>query len=559
VEPVHRARSGGRFRGVIGLFLLVIALMVGYNAVATNRQRGDVLIVNVAGRQRALAERFVQDVLLRVDGYAADPEADADMLTQNADALLKGGEVLAVQGADATIRIGPARDPKSAAKLRQARSLIAKLIETGSVVEASGNPSSPDFSEQLLNLRIIGAQVSSVSNDAVGQLTRHTESSLARLVWVGIVLWIVGAVAAIGMALVVRRAGARQAAQFRSLVQNASDLVTVVDARGTIRYQSASSEQMLGIPSADLLGTNLFDAVHEEDAPSLRATLDDLLAHPSAVARVEYRVRTGDGSWRHVESALTNSVRDPSVNGLVLNTRDMTERHEADRKLRRLQAERGSLLEQTVQATELERKRVAAELHDGPVQHLTALDMRLEGLRRRLEPSEDAGPVELVNAVQERLRTEVRDLRRMMSGLRPPMLDERGLPAALGEHLNDVGRETGMECSLRANLAGRLDAAHEVILYRVAQEAINNVIKHSQAKHALVVLHEAQGHVFLEVCDDGVGFDTVAASTSPLNGHFGLVGMRERVELAGGRWTVTTRPGHGTVVRADLPIEVMAR
>jgi signal transduction histidine kinase len=147
----------------------------------------------------------------------------------------------------------------------------------------------------------------------------------------------------------------------------------------------------------------------------------------------------------------------------------------------------------------------------------------------------------------------------MMSGLRPPMLDERGLPAALGEHLNDVGRETGMECSLRANLAGRLDAAHEVILYRVAQEAINNVIKHSQAKHALVVLHEAQGHVFLEVCDDGVGFDTVAASTSPLNGHFGLVGMRERVELAGGRWTVTTRPGHGTVVRADLPIEVMAR
>lgn len=533
--------------------------MVGYNAVATSRQRGDALIVNVAGRQRALSERFVQDVLLQVDGYAADPEADADMLMQNADALLKGGEVLAVQGADATIRIQPARDPKSVAKLRQARSLIGELIETGSAVQASGGPSSPDFSERLLDLRIIGAQVSSVSNDAVGQLTKHTESSLGRLVWVGIGLWVVGAVAAIGLALLFRRAGSQQAAQFRSLVQNASDLVTVVDALGTIRYQSASSEQVLGIPSQRLLGTSLFDIVHEQDRPGLRATLDDLMAHPGAVGRVEYRIWTGDGSRRHVESAVTNSLLDPSVQGLVLNTRDVTERHEADRKLQRLQAERGSLLEQTVQATELERKRVAAELHDGPVQHLTALDMRLEGLRRRLEASEDPGPVEVVNGVQERLRTEVKDLRRMLTGLRPPMLDERGLPAALGEHLNDVGRETGMECSLQADLAGRLDSAHEVILYRVAQEAINNVIKHSNARHALVHLQKLQGHVILEVCDDGVGFDTVAASTSPLNGHFGLLGMRERVELAGGKWTVTTRPGHGTVVRADLPIEVMAK
>ena len=274
---------------------------------------------------------------------------------------------------------------------------------------------------------------------------------------------------------------------------------------------------------------------------------------PSAVARIEYRLRDGEGSWRNVESAMTNSLSDPSVGGLVLNTRDVTERHEAAEKLRQLQAERGSLLEQTVHATEQERKRVAAELHDGPVQHLTALDLKLEGLRGQLGSRESSGSAELLDRLQDRLRGEVKELRRMMAGLRPPMLDERGLPAALRDHLGGLDGDSDMAWSLQADLTDRLDPSHEVILYRVAQEAITNVLKHSNAREANVFLREGSGHVVLEVCDDGVGFDPSLQAASPVNGHFGLLGMRERVELAGGAWTVVSRPGAGTVVRADLP------
>jgi len=549
-------RDDRRFWGVIGLFLLLIALIVGYNAVTTSRQQDSALIVNVAGRQRALAERYIKDILLEVDGLPADPAEDAAMLTQNAKALLDGGEVLAVQGADASVRISRVHDPKSRAKLRQAQVLIRKLLATGDTLILQRDRASPTFTREFLRLRIVGAEVSSVTSDAVGELTQHAGAALKRLVWVGLGLGLLGAVAAIAMGLLLRRAERQQSAQFRSLVHNASDLVTVLDVSGTIRYQSASSEQVLKIPSSSILGTNLLDAVHRDDAPAVRAALEDAMRHPNSVARIEFRVRDGGGRWRNMESAVANSISDPSVRGLVLNTRDVTERHEADRKLKQLQAERGSLLEQTVHATELERKRVAAELHDGPVQHLTALDLRLESLRQRLGSEDASAAAELLDRLQDRLRGEVKELRRMMAGLRPPMLDERGLPAALREHLGSLGRDGDTTWSLEAELPGRLDPSHEVILYRVAQEAITNILKHANARQAHVILRESAGHIVLEVCDDGVGFDPSVQAASPVNGHYGLLGMRERVELAGGRWTVVARPGEGTVVRADLPTGV---
>ena len=481
------------------------------------------------------------------------------MLVENAKALLEGGEVLAVQGADAMVRIRPVRhDPRSKAKLSQAQRLIQKLLATGAKLIRDGR-GSPDFAQEVLRLRVVGSEVSSVTNDAVGELTKHAGASLARLVWVGLALGLLGAAAAIAMGLLLRRAERQQSAQFRSLVQNASDLVTVIDAKGTVRYQSSSSQQVLGIQSSALLGTNLLDAVHPDDGPTLRASLEDLVSHPNAVARIEYRLRDGQGSWRNVESAVTNSISDPSVGGLVLNTRDVTERHEADEKLRQLQAERGSLLEQTVHATEQERKRVAAELHDGPVQHLTALDLKLEGLRGQLGSRDASAAAELLDRLQDRLRAEVKELRRMMAGLRPPMLDERGLPAALQEHLGGLDRGADLTWSLQADLAGRLDPSHEVILYRVAQEAITNVLKHANAHQARISLRESAGRVVLEVGDDGIGFDPSIQAASRLNGHFGLLGMRERVELAGGEWTVVTRPGEGTLVKADLPTRGDAR
>jgi PAS domain S-box-containing protein len=548
-------RSGKQFGWIIGLFLVLIAAIVGFNARAIAKERESALVINVAARQRALAERYIKDVLLRVDGRQADPQEDAKQLQETAVALLQGGEVQAVQGADATVMIHPlGGDWKITIKLQQERALIGKLLAAGDALMSSGRQGL-GFDQQLLQLRVIGAQVSSITNDAVGEMTKHTESSLSRLVWVSIALGMVGALAAIAMALLVKRIGAQQAVQFKSLVHNASDLITVLDKEGTVQYQSASAEQVLGVPASDLVGAKVADLVHPDDLPSVSQALGALLHQQGSVSRVEYRLGGEGGTWRHVESAMTNLMSDPTVKGLVLNTRDVTDRHVAEQKLRVLEAERSSLLKQTVHATELERKRVAAELHDGPVQHLTAFDVKLESLRDRVSRGDATGAEALVEQLQAQIRNEVQDLRKMMVQLRPPMLDERGLPAALSEHLASIERDAHLVCSLECDLKGRLDPSHEVILYRVAQEAMANVIKHARARRIWVSLHEMDGRVGLQVRDDGIGFDLSAMSESPMNGHFGLLAMRERVEMAGGTWSVTASETGGTTIGALLPRE----
>ena len=322
---LHLDRRIGR---TLAVYLVVITVIVGYNARAIADQRGSALSVNVAARQRALAERYEKDVVLTTLGIQADPGADAEQLLANADALLHGGEVLAVQGADEEIQIHPAsHDRLVVAKLEEENRLIRELIAVGDDLYPM-RAGQPGYQEALRNLRIAGAQVTSISNDAVGQMTRETESALARLVAVVIALGVLGAIAALGMAWFLRMTAARRAAQFRSLVHNASDLITVLDATGEIRYQSPSAQQLVGVSSEELIGTSYVALLDENDGARLRSILADLAtsADPSASATAEYRLRHQDGSWRSVESIVSNQTTDPTVKGLVLNTRDVTDR-----------------------------------------------------------------------------------------------------------------------------------------------------------------------------------------------------------------------------------------
>jgi PAS domain S-box-containing protein len=127
------------------------------------------------------------------------------------------------------------------------------------------------------------------------------------------------------LGLLLRRAGAEQAAQFRSLVNNSSDLITVLAPDGTIAYQSPSVQRVLGRRAADLVGTALGDLVHPDDQHHVSMSLTELEETPGATANFGCRLRHEDGSWRHVESTCTNLADDPRVNGLVLNIRDVTE------------------------------------------------------------------------------------------------------------------------------------------------------------------------------------------------------------------------------------------
>ncbi len=323
---VEDARLDRRLALIGALYLVLIASIVGYNAVSIGRERGAALIVNIAARQRALAEGYVKHVVMKSEGIQADPESDAQLLLDNAEALLHGGEVTAVQGADADIHIPVASsDPRVIAKLEEEKHLIDSLVGNGSFLLRM-DPTDPMFADQLLQVRVVGAQLANISNDAVGQMTLDTEAAFSRLVRVSIALGALGAVLALAMGLLLRRVASRRSARFRALVDNASDVITVVDAQGTIRYQTDSGGHLAGVPPEQLLGSNYIDLVYPEDRDHLAALLSGLTTSDDRTATAQYRVRQADGGVRHVESIATNLLDEPAIRGLVLNTRDVTER-----------------------------------------------------------------------------------------------------------------------------------------------------------------------------------------------------------------------------------------
>ncbi|MGH2557003.1 MAG: ATP-binding protein, partial [Actinomycetota bacterium] len=226
-------------------------------------------------------------------------------------------------------------------------------------------------------------------------------------------------------------------------------------------------------------------------------------------------------------------------------------------KLRHTNEERRLLLGSVVHAREDEGRRIAAELHDGPVQRLTQLDYLAERAQLRLQAGGVDGGRELLANVQEGLREEIHGLRRMMSDLRPPALDERGLAAAIRDHVEGVERRSGVRCTVRSEIGGRLRPSVEAALYRVTQEALTNVVKHAAAATARISLEMMDGRFILRVVDDGKGFDPVRVLQEMGPDHFGLIAMRERVLMEGGECEVRSRPGVGTEVRVSFPDEVL--
>jgi signal transduction histidine kinase len=143
-----------------------------------------------------------------------------------------------------------------------------------------------------------------------------------------------------------------------------------------------------------------------------------------------------------------------------------------------------------------------------------------------------------------------------MASLRPPTLDEVGLEAALRDHVGAFARRSGVACSVRVDLAGRLDGELETVVYRVTQEALLNVARHAEAGRLWLELDGTGDRVDLEIRDDGAGFEPATSSALVRGGHFGLVAMQERVEMAGGRFQLDTQPGAGVTLRAMFQVAV---
>lgn len=203
-------------------------------------------------------------------------------------------------------------------------------------------------------------------------------------------------------------------------------------------------------------------------------------------------------------------------------------------------------LRHSLMAAEQERRRWARELHDGTLQGLGGLRVLLAGGLR----SGDAGRLEqIAGEAVNQLTEQIEGLRNLITELRPAALDDIGLAPALETLCERVATVQGLDLEANIELGRRLHPDVETAVYRIVQEALTNVGKHARAQHVRVSVREAEdGRVLAEVVDDGVGYDNKAAG-----GGFGLVGIRERVGLAGGSLEIRSEAGKGTAVRAALP------
>lgn len=213
------------------------------------------------------------------------------------------------------------------------------------------------------------------------------------------------------------------------------------------------------------------------------------------------------------------------------------------------------LLQQVINAQEGERRRIAYELHDEIGQMLTAVEMSLQHLSKSV-PSDD----EVLNTRLTRSRnlTEktVVDLRRIIAALRPTVLDQLGLVPALDWICDQTLRPLEIDVTISTfNLEIRLSGEIETVLFRIAQEAVNNIARHSQAQTTSIDLSCTDKDVTLTIKDDGTGFDLLNMQTMSTNGHgLGLAGIRERAALAGGQAEISSVLGRGTAVHVSIPL-----
>jgi len=351
---------------------------------------------------------------------------------------------------------------------------------------------------------------------------------------------------------------ARTSGFFKALIENTLDVVTIIDTEGIIRYESPSVARVLGYTQDELVGRSPLDLTHPEDVPHIRQVLDDLQRGGITSAPLEFSFRHKDGSWRVLEGVAKHATGNPAVSGIVVTSRDVTERRRAEISLREkeaalrnshraLQAMTARLLE----AEETERRRLSRELHDDLNQKLAALAMETGRLAKTLPVSPAADIRDKLRGLQSNLTNICGQVRSMAYHLHPSILDDLGVRVAIRSFCAEFSGREGIQVRfVHRGLTERLDEQVASTVYRITQEALRNVARHSGAKTATVSLSATIDTVTLRIRDTGSGFNVEAARAQP---GLGLTSMRERALMLGGTFDVTSGTGKGSTITVRIP------
>jgi PAS domain S-box-containing protein len=337
--------------------------------------------------------------------------------------------------------------------------------------------------------------------------------------------------------------------RFAALLESAPDAVVIADGEGRIVLVNHQTEALFGYKRDELLGRLVETLLPERFRKRHVGHRAGYLAEPTTRpmgAGLDLAGRRKDGSEFPVDVSLSTIETDE---GVLVTTfvRDVTERVAGEQMQRDL-VQRRALLAHLVKAGEEERRRIAGDIHDDSIQAITAAGMRLQILRRSLG---DPDQLQLLGELEQTIQLSILRLRHLLFELRPPVLDNEGLAAAVEMYLDETADEVETQYELENSLGSQPSEEARVILYRITQEALTNARKHARADNVKVILREREGGYLVRVIDDGRGFTPEA--DEPVAGHLGLASMRERATLAGGTLRIEAAPDRGTTVEAWIP------
>src|SRR5215213_6609836 len=340
--------------------------------------------------------------------------------------------------------------------------------------------------------------------------------------------------------------------RYRELFENAKDAIYVHDLDGTYLSINRAAEKLSGYSREEIIGHNFKEFVAPEYVRYVRDSFWKKLAQQGETT-YEVDVIAKDGRRVPIEVSSRAIYENGTLIGVQGMARDITERKLAQDALQMFSR-------QLIQAQEEERRRIARELHDQIGQILTVVKMNLHAVQQVVCQGSEAGSYvkDNIEAVDEALRL-VRDL---SVELRPPILDDLGLTTALRWYVDRYTKRTGLTVDIVIDLPDeneRFSREFETACFRIAQEALTNVVRHAKATQVLLRLTRSREVLLLTVKDDGAGFDVERLrKRAPRVATLGLISMQERAHAAGGRVEIESAPAGGTEVRFSLPLDADA-
>jgi PAS domain S-box-containing protein len=362
----------------------------------------------------------------------------------------------------------------------------------------------------------------------------------------------------IGVVLVFRDVSERRQEQIETAEQAAlleltQDSVFVIDMEGRVQFWSRGAEAMLGYTKTQAAGK----IAHELLCTEFPQPFSEIMAKLMRVGHWEgdLIMTAEDGRCVVVAGrwALQWGKRDQAPRVLVINS-DITERKRGEESLVLQREQLRALAERLQRVREEDRKKVARDLHDQIGQILTAIKMDMTWMSRHLPESEGEVLARLSESIKL-INDGVKSVRTICSGLRPGVLDDLGLAAAIEWQASEFSSRNGVHCLVSVPPVDlHLDGDRATATFRIFQECLTNVIRHAQAKSVRVALCQEEESILLVVEDDGIGFCESGFSNSL--GSLGLLGMKERAQFCGGDVHVSSSPGNGTTVTVRVPVDI---